>query len=168
VTQPKENETMSDIDLDALERAAKAAFRGPWRAERWEVACEDADEGGDDCDEYGENHTVSTVTAPDQYPADEENPQVVAQIDEDHGGRIRTPGLEQFARANALHIATASPDVILALVAEVRRLRCRVDELEDRHNALLARTMQQAVELRKTEAERDRMTELLHEDKDRR
>jgi hypothetical protein len=93
------------------------------------VACEDAEEdcGDEHSDECGDDHTVSTITAPEEYPADEENPQVVAQIDEDHGGRIRTPGLEQFARANAEHIATSNPSTVLAMVRELRRLR-RVEE----------------------------------------
>jgi hypothetical protein len=109
---------MPDIDLRAL---AEAAFRGPWRAETWEVWCEDASDdcGGVDC---GGEHSVHTVLAPEVYPADPESPQVVMQID-DVDGRMRTPGLEQFASANARYIAAVSPDVVLAMLDEIDRLR---------------------------------------------
>lgn len=107
-------------DTTVLKTLAEGAFRGPWRAETWEVSCEDASAPCEE-DGCGYDHDVHTVLAPDEYPADSDSPQVVAQIDSTDG-RIRTPGLEQFAAANARYIAAASPDVVLGLIARIEAL----------------------------------------------
>lgn len=85
-------------DLDALQALCDAAFKGPWISRTWEVECEHYD-----CDD---SHDLETVLAPEEYPAFEGDPQVVAQVSQ-HDGAITTPGLEQFASANAAFIAAA-------------------------------------------------------------
>jgi hypothetical protein len=107
------------LDRAFLRAKATAAFRGPWIAETWEVYCEEAEADCEDVEgeRCGGEHDVITLLAPDEYP----DGQVVAQIDE-HDGRIRTPGLEGFARANAEHIAAANPGAILELLDELERV----------------------------------------------
>jgi len=115
-------------DIDELDRLHAAAWRGPWTAETWEVECEARDEcqTGDDCDG---SHDCETIIAPEAYP----DGQVVVQTSHTDG-RIKAPGLEQFAAANtaaivALHNAWPAISARLrAAEAEVARLRrlCRV------------------------------------------
>ncbi len=114
---------MTPAQLDELEVKAKAAFRGPWTHETWEVDCHDArreinfeHEGDEEC---GYSHDVETIQSPDEYP----DGQVVAQIDGGADGIIRTPGLEQFAKANGAFIAAANPQTVLTLIEEIRRLQ---------------------------------------------
>lgn len=76
------------------------AFKRPWRAERFEIVC-------DDC---GEEHTLDEVGAPDEYPGG----QCVAQI--------IVPGLEQFSAANAALIVSAVNHAA-DLLDEIGRLR---------------------------------------------
>ncbi len=139
-------------DIDELDRLHAAAWRGPWTAETWEVECEARDEcqTGDDCDG---SHDCETIIAPEAYP----DGQVVVQTSHTDG-RIKAPGLEQFAAANtaaivALHNAWPAISARLrAAEAEVARLRgalrAVIDEvatedeawggsLEQRHRAAL-------------------------------
>jgi hypothetical protein len=87
---------MPDLDLDALEAAAKAATPGEWRRTEpgvlsaWSV------------DLPSPHHTVSVPFAPFAF-----GEVVAASPKED----------------DTTFIAAASPDVVLALVAEVRRAR---------------------------------------------
>ncbi len=141
---------ITDEKLAALESAARAAFRGPWVASVWEVECADAECHEDDC---GEDHEVHTIEAPDEYP---QGGQVVAQVDE-ADGVIRTPGLRQFAEANAAHIAAASPDVVLALVAEVRALRQSLAVAHVRIAADGESIAELRAEVERLEAENDRL-----------
>ena len=113
------------MNLDELDRLHAAAWEGAWTAETWEGDCgaRDGCPSGNDCDG---SHDCETILAPEAYPSPPG--QVVAQASH-ADGRIKTPGLEQFAAANAaaivaLHNAWPSFSARLrAAEAEVERLR---------------------------------------------
>lgn len=104
------DDRLTDEELAELERLEHKAFCAPWSYEAWEVDCP-AIGSGDEC---GYEHNISTVTAPDEYPADPDSPQVVAQID--------VPGLEQFAERNGALIALAR-NALPKLLREIRERR---------------------------------------------
>ncbi len=132
---------MTKLDEKAIteiEARAEKAFKGPWIARTWEVECcaelcvpEDCEEG---------SHVMETVLAPEEYPRDPDHAQTVAQVSD--AGKITTPGLEQFASANAAFIAAARTDVPLLCAAlrqawkerdEARlRAQCDISDLEQR------------------------------------
>lgn len=112
------------LDLNELERLANACFVGPWKANTWEVECPDLYiDGG-----CGDTHDVETLTAPKEYPQDEECPQVITQIDSTHGGKIEIVGLERFAKPHAAFIAAART-AVPELIARVRELEAENKKL---------------------------------------
>jgi len=113
------SDSMTNEGLDRLEALASACFVGPWRSTApFEV------EPADDEDEV-DYETVCHVEAPEEYPRDEENPQVVAVTRED--GTVQTPGLSRFAQPHADFIAAARTAVPL-LVKALRKARAERDE----------------------------------------
>jgi hypothetical protein len=93
------------MDLDELERLARMATPGPWRECR-------ASRGGCVC---------GLVWAPD-------GEHTVAHCgNNEEDGIVRAPAT---IKATAAYIAAVSPDVVLALVAEIRALRVTAAERE--------------------------------------
>ncbi len=93
--------TLTRKELARGRKLVEAAFTGPWRYNQWNIECP-ACEGGttsttDDgscthpaCD--GTEVPATFVEAPQQYPEDEERPQIVAMIE--------VPGIDTLAEAN--------------------------------------------------------------------
>ena len=106
----REIKMISTEEIQRLHTLCDAAFRAPWTASTWEVECED-----EEC--CGNSHDCETIESPDEYP----DGQVVAQVHDD--GTIHTPGLSEFAKANAAFIAAARSALPQALDAleEARR-----------------------------------------------
>ncbi len=136
---------MRDIDLDALERLAEAATEGPWRQYGWLV-------------EGPEDHDYDVADC------------LLGGIDHEQG---EGEAEEVAAKADAAFIA-ASRTAVPALIAEVRRLRQRINEVNENaphalDNALdsLTRTVNErdnaVAGLRAERARTERLVGLLRE-----
>lgn len=95
------------VDIEKLKELALAATPGPWRE------C-GHDRGGCSCGQIWS--TVADMPVAQSERGDEEI------------GKIP----EHIVKANARFIATACPATVLALIAEVERLRARFEYIEDR------------------------------------
>jgi hypothetical protein len=133
---------MTDDELKALEAAAKAATRGPWR---WELN----EKGKTISLEGGKPKFDMSVIRFRRYGMAGAMPEF--QVD----GLMRpatdfakvVPGREHHAswfkgidHPDANYIAAASPDVILRLTAEMRKARAERDEALGQRNGILFET----------------------------
>ena len=100
------DEAQSAVDLDELERLAKAAPPGPWTAEYW---C-DGSEGGVD---VSPSHYVDLK-----------------------GGDGDLDDFIYLSEADAAFVAAATPQTVLALIARLRALSGAVPTYDDIQRAL--------------------------------
>jgi hypothetical protein len=107
--------TLTEQELDELERLEKEAFRAPWTYANFEVECDTCNAGEDcgnpECD--GSHVPCTQIESPDEYP----DGQVVAQF--------QVPGISTLADRNgALIVAlrNAAPS-LLSQAREAARLR---------------------------------------------
>jgi hypothetical protein len=107
--------TLSDEQIDELERLERAAWVAPWVAHTFEIDCPCPN--GEDC---GDTHSCEQIEAPEAYPSSPEEPaapgegQCVVQIS--------VPGLESLAGPTAAFIAAAR-NALPSLLAEVTAAR---------------------------------------------
>ena len=106
-------------NLDYLESLAKAATPGPWRTSR----------------KYGEHDDiVRTEWSTQSKKARDVLIGGACAFGRDHRGHIRIiEAIGPQWEANAAYIAAVSPDVVLELIAEIRKLRAELEYLGELH-----------------------------------
>ena len=120
---------LTRTELARGRKLLEEAFDGPWRYKQYQIecgACEGTVDGLEDCTNpectgAGGGVPATFVEAPEQYPAREERPQVVATIE--------VPGLSDLAEKNGEAICWLRNEALALLEAHEKLLELR-DALE--------------------------------------